>query len=156
LIQITALARGNAERQRESPYQNFLFGTSGLPERNRPRSRLPDWPGRRSLPSTHCSDCRGAVTNDGALFFRGEKNMTCRDQLVEKLRKVTLDGSEIFHIVDAELKNAEDEIAASNIRHAILSQYRDVVPLDAVIEVVGEWLESESPFERTQFTYARE
>jgi hypothetical protein len=85
----------------------------------------------------------------------------CRDQLAEKLRRalkpVTFDGSECHRVINSELQGVENEITASNLRHATTSQYHDTVPVDAVIEVVGKWLESESPFERApQFTHARE
>jgi hypothetical protein len=65
--------------------------------------------------------------------------------LAERLRRVlapfTFDGTEVHNTINSELRNPEDEIAASNIRHVNVSQYRDTVPVDAVIEVVGKWLE---------------
>jgi hypothetical protein len=58
------------------------------------------------------------------------------DKIISALERVTFDGSECHAVVNTELKNPEHEIAASNIRHAILSQYRDTVPVDVVIEIV--------------------
>ena len=63
------------------------------------------------------------------------------DKIISALERVTFDGSECHAVVNTELKNPEHEIAASNIRHAILSQYRDTVLVDAVIEIVGRLLE---------------
>jgi hypothetical protein len=61
-------------------------------------------------------------------------------QLVEKLRRAlepfTFDGTEIFRTIDIELPGPENEIAAANLRHAALAQYRDCIPRDAVLEVV--------------------
>jgi hypothetical protein len=86
-------------------------------------------------------------------IFQNYGAAVCRDQqLAERLRYLlepfTFDGSEIHRVINAELRGPENEIAASNIRHANVSQYQGTVPVDAVIEVVGKWLESESPFER--------
>jgi hypothetical protein len=69
----------------------------------------------------------------------------CRDQRVAKLLRTlapfVFDGSETFRTINAELRNPEDETVASAIRHAVLSQYRDTVPIDAAIEIVGRLLE---------------
>ena len=43
--------------------------------------------------------------------------------------------------INAELRGSENEIAASNLRHATTSQYRDTVPVDAVIEIVSKLLD---------------
>jgi hypothetical protein len=47
------------------------------------------------------------------------------------------DGTEVHRVVNLELRGLENEIAASNIRHAIQSQYRNTIPVDVVIEIVG-------------------
>jgi hypothetical protein len=77
--------------------------------------------------------------------FQNFSAAVCKDQATEKLRRalapVTFDGSEILHVVD-QLRGLENEIVASAIRHAILSQYRDTIPADAVVEIVGRLLES--------------
>jgi hypothetical protein len=75
--------------------------------------------------------------------FRKFGTAVHRDQLIAKLCQLSFDGSECFGIVAAELHDPELEHAASAIRHAILSQYRDCVPVDAVLEIVGELLEDE-------------
>jgi hypothetical protein len=65
-----------------------------------------------------------------------------RDQRVAKLLLACcFDGSECHDVVNAELRGPENEIAASNIRHAIVSQYRDTIPLDIVVEIVAGLLE---------------
>ena len=69
----------------------------------------------------------------------------CRDQFAEKLLRALepfcFDGTECHRVVNAELQGPEHEIAASNIRHANLAQYRDTIPIDAVIEIVGKLLD---------------
>ena len=72
--------------------------------------------------------------------FRNYSAAICHDQLAEKLRRAlepfTFDGTEIFRTIDIELPGPENEIAAANLRHAALAQYRDCIPRDAVLEVV--------------------
>jgi hypothetical protein len=76
--------------------------------------------------------------------FRNFGAAVCRDQFAEKLLRALapaiFDGSEIYHVVDQ--LGPENEIVASAIRHAILSQYRDTIPADAVVEIVGRLLEN--------------
>jgi hypothetical protein len=74
-------------------------------------------------------------------IFQNYSAAICRDQhRVEALRRALepfcFDGTELFHVIDAELRGLESEIAASNIRHAIRAQYRDCIPRDAVLELV--------------------
>jgi hypothetical protein len=64
-----------------------------------------------------------------------------RDQLAEKLRQFCFDGTECHRVVNAELQGSEHEAAASAIRHKVLSQYHDTIPIDAVIEIVGQLLD---------------
>jgi hypothetical protein len=63
-----------------------------------------------------------------------------RDQRVAKLLRALepfcFDGTECHHVINAELRGLENELVASNLRHANVSQYRDCAPLDAVINVV--------------------
>jgi hypothetical protein len=59
------------------------------------------------------------------------------EKLLHALAPYTFDGTEIHRVVDLELRGLELEIAASNIRHAIVSQYRQTVPLEVVIEIVA-------------------
>ena len=65
----------------------------------------------------------------------------------EKLRRAltpyAFDGTEIHRVVDLELRGLELEIVASNIRHAIVSQYRQTVPLEVVIGIVATLAEEE-------------
>jgi hypothetical protein len=93
----------------------------------------------------------------GGAFFVGGKKMTatspfqnfsaadCGDQLAEKLRRLLqpfcFHGTECHGVINAELRGPENEVAASNIRHVIVSQYQGTAPIDVVIEVVGKWLE---------------
>ena len=76
-----------------------------------------------------------------AAIFQTYGEKLCTDLLREQLRQFTFDGSECHAVVNTELKNPEHAIAASNIRHAILSQYRDTVPVDVVIEIVSKLLD---------------
>jgi hypothetical protein len=74
-------------------------------------------------------------------IFRNYSAAICRDQRrVEELRRALepfcFDGSECDHVINAELRGLENEIAASAIRHSVLSQYRDTIPRDAVLELV--------------------
>jgi hypothetical protein len=73
--------------------------------------------------------------------FRKFGAAVCRDQLTAKLRQFCFDGTECHRVVNAELQGPEHEIAASNIRHANLSQYRDTIPINAVIEIVGKFFD---------------
>ena len=76
-----------------------------------------------------------------------KQTKVCRDELAEKLRclleRFAFDGTECHGVTNAELRGPENEVAASNIRHVNVSQYQDTAPIDAVIEVVGKWLEDE-------------
>jgi hypothetical protein len=78
-------------------------------------------------------------------IFEKYNRAICRDLRAEKLRRIlapfTFDGTECHRVINAELRDPENEPAASNIRHATVSQYRDTVPVDAVIEVVGKAVE---------------
>jgi hypothetical protein len=80
-------------------------------------------------------------------IFRNYSAAICRDQLAEKLRRALepfcFDGTECHGVINAELRGPENEIAASNIRHVKVSQYRDTVPLDAVIEIALKFAEDE-------------
>ena len=64
-----------------------------------------------------------------------------REKLLRALAPYAFDGTETHRIVDLELRGLENQIAASNIRHANVSQYRDCVPVDAAVEVIAELLE---------------
>ena len=63
------------------------------------------------------------------------------DSRAEKLRRALepylFDGTEAHRVINAELPGLEHERAASNIRHAVVSQFHDTIPLDAVIEIVA-------------------
>jgi hypothetical protein len=77
--------------------------------------------------------------------FRNFGRAVCHDQLLEKLRLAllphTLDGTECHRTINTELRGVENEIAASNIRHANVTQYRGCVSLGAAIEVIGKMIE---------------
>ena len=68
-----------------------------------------------------------------------------KDQRLEKLYRALapylFDGSECSRTINAELPGPENEIAASNIRHANLAQFCDCVPVDIILEVVGKLLD---------------
>ena len=74
-----------------------------------------------------------------------KQTKVCRDELAEKLRclleRLAFDGTECHRVIDAELRGAEHEVAASAIRHKVLSQYHDTIPIDAVKEIVGKLLD---------------
>ena len=73
------------------------------------------------------------------------------------LAPFTFDGSECHRVIDAELRGSpENEFAASNIRHANVSQYQGTVPVDAVVETVLKFAENEDSSESTQFAHERE
>jgi hypothetical protein len=78
------------------------------------------------------------------------------EKLIAALERFTFDGTECHRVIDAELKNHEDEIAASAIRHANVSQYQGTVPIDAVVETVLKFAENEDSSESTQFAHERE
>jgi hypothetical protein len=67
------------------------------------------------------------------------------ERLLRVLAQYTFDGTEIHHIVDHELRGLGHEIAQSNIRHAIVSQYRDTVPIDLVIKTLMAALNEKEP-----------
>jgi hypothetical protein len=51
------------------------------------------------------------------------------------------DGTEVHHIVDQELPGLENQAAAINIKNAIKATYHDAVPLDIVVEQIGEYFD---------------
>jgi hypothetical protein len=70
-----------------------------------------------------------------------------RDQrmarLLRAMTRYAFDGTETDRVINAELRGLENEIAASAIRHAVVSQFRNTIPLDAVIEIAMALLETE-------------
>jgi hypothetical protein len=78
-------------------------------------------------------------------FFRKNTSIAMNNITSEKLigaaASITFDGTEIFAVVDSQLHDPELALAAAAIRHAILSQYRGCVPVDAIVEIVGRLLE---------------
>ena len=85
--------------------------------------------------------------SDSKTIFQDYGRAVCRDQRVAKLlaafKPFLFDGSECFRTINAELPGPENEIAASNIRHANLAQYRDCIPADVVLEIVTKLLDEE-------------
>jgi hypothetical protein len=65
--------------------------------------------------------------------------------LLRRLTKHSFDGSEVHGVVERELRGPENEIAASAIRHAIVAQYRETIPVDAVVEIIAELLDKGEP-----------
>jgi hypothetical protein len=78
-------------------------------------------------------------------FFRNYGAAICRDQFAAKLLRALepfcFDGTELHRVIDSELRGPENEIAASNLRHASTSQYGGCIPADAIVEVVGKLLD---------------
>jgi hypothetical protein len=72
--------------------------------------------------------------------FQEYNRQICRhardERLLRVLARYAFDGTELHAVVDRELRDPENETAAANLKHAIVSQYRDTIPLDAVIEIV--------------------
>jgi hypothetical protein len=62
-------------------------------------------------------------------------------RLRRELARFAFDGTETHNVINAELRGLEHEIAASNIRHANVSQFRDTVPVDIAIEIFLTHLE---------------
>lgn len=56
--------------------------------------------------------------------------------LLRALARHAFDGAELHRAVDRELGDHENAIAAANLKHAIVSQYRDTIPIDAAVEIV--------------------
>jgi hypothetical protein len=63
------------------------------------------------------------------------------EKLIAALEKISFDGSECHSVVNAELRDPELELAASAIRHKIVTQYRGCAPIDGIVEIVGRLLE---------------
>jgi hypothetical protein len=57
-------------------------------------------------------------------------------ELLRALARYAFDGTELHRAVDRELRGPENEIVAAALKHAIVAQYRDTIPLDAAIEIV--------------------
>jgi hypothetical protein len=73
--------------------------------------------------------------------LRELRNDLRAEQLRRALEPYLFDGTEAHRVIDAELRGLEHEIAASAIRHAVLSQFRNTIPFDVVIEIVGKLFE---------------
>ena len=68
----------------------------------------------------------------------GDMDISASEKLRNALEPFCFGGTECHGVVNVELRGPENEIAASNIRHAIVAQYHDTVPLDAMIEIIGK------------------
>jgi uncharacterized membrane protein len=77
--------------------------------------------------------------------FQEYNRQICRhardERLLRLLAQCTFDGAELHRVVDRELRGPENEIAAANLKHAIVSQYHDTIPLDAAIEIIAGLLD---------------
>ena len=62
-------------------------------------------------------------------------------RLLDALTPYLFDGTETFRTINAELRDPENEIAASNIRHAVLSQYRNCASADIIVEIISKLLD---------------
>jgi hypothetical protein len=67
------------------------------------------------------------------------------ESVLEKLHRVlsaqAFDGTEVHSAVDHQLRGLENEVVAANIKCSIEPQYRNVIPLDAAIEIIGKLLD---------------
>jgi hypothetical protein len=63
------------------------------------------------------------------------------EKMIAALTQAAFDGTETFSTINSELKNYEDELAASAIRHAVLAQYQNCIPTSIAIEIVTRLLE---------------
>jgi hypothetical protein len=59
------------------------------------------------------------------------------DRLYRALLAVTIfDGTEAYGTIDHALPGLENETAAAKIKHAVLVQYKDTLPVSTAIEIV--------------------
>jgi hypothetical protein len=58
------------------------------------------------------------------------------DRLYRALLEAIFDGTEAYHIIDRALPGLENETAAVKIKHAVLVQYKDTIPVSTVIEIM--------------------
>jgi hypothetical protein len=88
--------------------------------------------GGATIEQLHMSNLARILQNYGAVISRDQR----REKLLRALQPFLFDGTECHRVVNAELRGPENEITASNIRHAIVSQYCNCVPIDCVVEVI--------------------
>ena len=65
--------------------------------------------------------------------------------LLDRLAQHSFDGTEIFRVIEREFPGPDHEISMSAIRHALIAQYRNTVPIDVVIEIIAGILDDGEP-----------
>ena len=78
-------------------------------------------------------------------IFQNYNAALCRGLYAEKLHRAlaqfTFDGTELHRVIDRELRGPENEIVASNLKHAAKAQYQGTIPIDAAIEIFAGLLD---------------
>ena len=77
--------------------------------------------------------------------LKGYSAQMCRLSREDKLRRAfaphCFDGSELYDVIDQELCGLEHAAAAAAIKAAVKQKYQDVVPLDAIVEIIAKLME---------------
>ena len=75
-----------------------------------------------------------------ATIFQNYGAAICRDQLEERLRRASHDGTELFYLLDR-ITNPENASVIAEIKRALQNTYGSSLSRDVVLEIVGRLLE---------------
>ena len=73
-------------------------------------------------------------------IFQNYGAAICRDQLEERLRRASHDGTELFYLLDR-ITNPENASVIAEIKRALQKQYGGNLPFDVAREIAGKWFE---------------
>jgi len=73
-------------------------------------------------------------------IFQNYGAAICRDQLEERLRRASHDGTELFYLLDR-ITNPENASVIAEIKRALQNTYGSSLSRDVVLEIVGRLLE---------------
>jgi len=73
-------------------------------------------------------------------IFQNYGAAICRDQLEERLRRASHDGTELFYLLDR-ISNPENASVIAEIKRALQNTYGSSLSRDVVLEIVGRLLE---------------
>jgi hypothetical protein len=80
--------------------------------------------------------------NEFETMLRNFSSSVCQDQLEERLRRASHDGTELFYLLDR-IANPENASLIAEIKRALQKTYVGNFPLDVAIEIFGKWREDE-------------
>jgi hypothetical protein len=76
--------------------------------------------------------------------FRNFGAAVCQDQLEERLRRASHDGTELFYLLDC-IATPENASLIAEFKRALQKTYGGNLPFDVAREIAGKWFEDGGP-----------